>query len=197
MQLLLATENQGKKKELLSILGDTGFECVLPSELSDQSFTYPEETGDTFSENAHIKADFIFQKFQISTVADDSGLSVVSLDNFPGLKSARWLAGSDSDRCQGLLNKLAHSSDRSAFFTSVICFIDQVTKQVHYFEGILQGFIAFEEKGNAGFGYDPIFIPSGQTHTLAELGESYKNQFSHRALALKKLTDFLKNSMVD
>jgi XTP/dITP diphosphohydrolase len=197
MQLLIATENQGKKKEFASILGDHGIECVVPSDISSKMLKYPEESGSTFSENAYIKADFLFNTFHLSTVADDSGLSVLSLDGFPGLKSARWLEGSDQDRCQGVLDKLNDKSDRSAFFTCVLCYIDQISKEVYYFEGVLEGSVSHKPSGIDGFGYDSIFIPKDQTQTLADLGAVYKNQHSHRAKALRKLTKFLKKTMID
>lgn len=197
MQLLLATENPGKKAELVAVLAKSNIECLLPSEFFDEPPTMPEESGDSFAENAFIKADFICRLSKKTTLADDSGLSVVSLNNFPGIKSARWLEGSSEDRCQGILKKMKNESNREAFFSCVLCLLDPTEPTPQYFEGVLEGTIAPEARGSIGFGYDYIFVPKGETKTLAELGIEYKNNYSHRAVALKKLTQYLKKFMVD
>ena len=197
MQLLLATENQGKKRELVSLLANQGIECLLPSEVLDSPITFPEENGEIFAENAFIKANFLYKKTLLPTLADDSGISVVSLNNFPGIKSARWVTGDETSRYKGLLEKMKNETQREAFFTCVLCLITPSSPEPHYFEGILKGILALEQKGSEGFGYDPIFVPEGETKTLAELGLEYKNTYSHRAVALQKLVQFLKENMLN
>lgn len=199
VELLLATENSGKKRELISFLADVNIEALLPSEipgLLEYPNAFPPENGATFAENAFIKANFIFQKSHLPTLADDSGLSVISLGNFPGIRSARWLKGNSKDRNEGLLNKMEKVTDRSAFFTCVLCLILPSRSTPAYFEGIYQGTIAQKPAGTGGFGYDSIFIPDGETKTLAELGEEYKLRRSHRTIALQKLVKFLKENVV-
>lgn len=199
LQLLLATENNGKKKELISFLGNIDVEPLLPGDLPHKFKTkvqFPPETGDNFAENAFIKADYIFQQAHLATLADDSGISVPSLGNFPGVRSARWLAGTDQDRNAELLKKMATIKDRSAFFTCVLCLLLPENSKPTYFEGIFHGSLAFKPAGSSGFGYDSIFIPNGEEKTLAELGEKYKLKHSHRTIALQKLASFLKEKVV-
>lgn len=197
MKLLLATENPGKKRELVSLLSEQGIECLLPSEVITESITFPEESGNTFAENALIKADFLYQKTQLATLADDSGISVKALDNFPGVRSARWIQGDSAARYEGLLKKMEGIKNREAFFTCVLCLLFPQSAEPHYFEGVYQGTIAEEARGDTGFDYDYVFVPHGQNKTLAELGETYKNLHSHRALALQKLSKFLTQNMVN
>lgn len=197
MKLLLATQNPGKKEELNALLSTFGVECLLPTDVTAETWVFPEESGNSFADNAQIKAEFIFQATGLDTLADDSGLSVTCLDNFPGVKSARWLAGSDKARNQALLQKLEGCSDRSAFFTCVLCLRLNTQPTPLCFEGIIDGTIALEARGSEGFGYDPIFIPANETKTLAELGTAYKNRFSHRAVALHKLAEYLSKNVLN
>lgn len=191
MQLLLATNNPGKKEELLLLIKDLDIEVLLPSEIAKVHVIFPEETGETFSENAFLKASSVFQQILIPTLADDSGLSIPVLNGFPGVFSARWLAGSDQDRVNGLLQKLDGSPNRAAYFTCVLCFIESAESTPKYFDGILKGSIALEHRGTQGFGYDSIFIPEGSDKTLAELDLKTKNKISHRAVASQKLIVYL------
>lgn len=197
MQLLLATENPGKKTELVSVLSALGIECVLPSEVLTGPIVFPEESGQTYTENAFIKAKYLFQKTNLPTLADDSGISVVALDNFPGVKSARWIQGDASARYQGLLKKMESIKQRDAFFTCALCLMMPSQNEPYYFEGRYDGTISTEPHGDSGFDYDYIFIPTGETKTLAQLGTEYKNQHSHRAIALQKLNKFLTKNMVN
>jgi XTP/dITP diphosphohydrolase len=193
MKLLVATNNAGKQKEFAKCLAGLGYEILFPSDvgLSDLDV---EESGSTAQENALLKASQFAQKAGLLTVADDSGLEIAALDGAPGIHSKRFHLGSDADRNQRIFELLAEADDRSALFRSVLCLYDPQSEKTDYFEGIFHGSISFTEKGNAGFGYDPIFIPKGEEKTIAELGIEYKNEHSHRAIAIEKLGEFLKKN---
>lgn len=197
MQLLIATQNPGKKQEFKTLLEDTEYELLFLDDVNLTAFTFPEESGLTFQENAAIKAQSLAHFTGIASVADDSGLSVDALDGFPGVISARWMPGSDQDRIQGLLDKMKNVSDRTARFDCSICLYIPSKNETVFFDGFQTGTIARQPKGSNGFGYDPVFIPDGQTATYAELGPDYKNKHSHRAMALEKLKSYTKNTMVD
>ncbi|MFZ5376132.1 MAG: RdgB/HAM1 family non-canonical purine NTP pyrophosphatase [Patescibacteria group bacterium] len=194
--ILFATNNQGKLAEARSILGGLGFSLVSPAEVSGVTGLDVEETGQTFAENALIKAQTFAEISGMLTVADDSGLEVKALDNFPGVKSARWLVGDDRARNDALLERLADIPDdqRQARFVTVLCLFDPSTETARYFEGQIQGKIAREIRGQEGFGYDPLFIPDGFRQTFAEMGQEQKNQLSHRYQALLKLKTRLAQS---
>jgi len=192
MQLLFATNNQGKLKEAKIMLENTGIEVLSLTEAGDllnKNLTSieVEETGQTFAENALIKAKVFADETGLLTAADDSGLEVKALNNFPGIVSARWQTGSDADRNRALLKKMATVGDRTAQFVAVICLYDSQTKAYKNFRGEIKGKIALEVKGEAGFGYDPIFVPDGYKKSFAELGIQVKNKLSHRHQALKKM----------
>lgn len=192
MKLLVATNNKGKQKEFSKILSGLDYHILFPSDvnLSDLDVA---ETGATAKENASLKAREFAQKTGLLTVADDSGLEIAALDGAPGIHSKRFHLGSDEDRNQKILELLEGVTDRSALFRSVLCLYDPKTKSSEYFEGIFNGSISHEEKGKDGFGYDPVFVPTGGDKSIAELGIKYKNEHSHRALAIKKLKKFLDN----
>ncbi|MEX0896149.1 MAG: RdgB/HAM1 family non-canonical purine NTP pyrophosphatase [Patescibacteria group bacterium] len=191
MQLLLATGNPGKKLELSELLVNSGFEILSLDDLSPELPQETAETGSTFAENALLKATAAAEHANMRTIADDSGLEVLALNNFPGINSARWSPGSDADRCAALLEKLGAQEDRRAQFVCVICIYDPQTKESTTFTGTLQGTISTKPAGTNGFGYDPIFVPEGESKTLAQLPTAYKQQSSHRAKAIRKLITFL------
>ena len=197
MKLVIASQNPGKRQEFQTFLTGLGVECLLPSADFNLPVDLPNESGKSFAQNAEIKARLVFNQTQYPTVADDSGLVVSALGGFPGVISARWLAGSDRQRNEGLLKKLAGSADRTAEFMCVLCLVTPKNAKAYFFTGSLKGTIAQTKKGVAGFGYDSIFIPQGEIKTLAELGENYKNKYSHRIVALKKLSLFLSENMID
>lgn len=190
MKILIATNNSGKQAEFEKILSDFKFEVVFPKDIGLDKFDV-DETGETFRENSFLKAEAFAQKSGFLTLADDSGLQIAALDGAPGVYSKRFFAGSESDRNQKMLEMLKGKQDRFAKITSVLCLYDPRKKETQYFEGVFEGEIGFEEKGEAGFGFDTIFIPFGGKKTVAELGLEYKNRVSHRALALQKLSDYL------
>lgn len=149
------------------------------------------ETGNSFKENAYLKASVIHAKYKVNALADDSGLEVEALNYQPGIFSARYAGenASDQENINKLLNLLKNESNRKARFVCVLCLI--LHGNIYYFEGVVNGTIAEECRGTHGFGYDPIFIPEGYRHTFAEMSMKEKNRISHRGIALHKMADFL------
>ncbi|MGZ3839137.1 MAG: RdgB/HAM1 family non-canonical purine NTP pyrophosphatase [Flavisolibacter sp.] len=191
MKLIFATNNQHKVEEVQSVL-PAGFSILSLKEAGiDKDIPEPHPT---LEENAAEKAATIYRLTQTACFSEDTGLEVRALNGEPGVKSARY-AGEDKSfdkNIDKLLSKLASCPDRSARFRTVICLITPEGK--YFFEGICPGRIIPERKGNAGFGYDPVFIPEGASKTFAEMTLEEKNVFSHRARAMAKLVTFLNPS---
>ena len=190
MRLVFATNNKHKLSEMSSILGDKIELLSLKDINCDVDIP---ETADTLEGNAILKSEFIYNNYNINCFADDTGLEVEALNGEPGVYSARYAEGESHDSMaimKKLLSKLENVENRSAQFRTVISLILDGKKYV--FEGIVKGRISKERKGDKGFGYDPIFIPEGYDKSFAELGEDVKNKISHRAKAVEKLIDFLK-----
>lgn len=188
MKIILATNNQNKTKEINEMVKGLGIEIVSLKDLQDNDDV--EETGSSFAENAFLKANYFYNKYKLPVIADDSGLIVPSIDNQPGIYSARYAGVHANDLLnnQKLLNALQNINNRKAYFNCTICYIN---KDVHYFDGQLHGSIAFDLKGSNGFGYDPLFLlDDGQR--LAELPPVLKNKISHRAKAFEKWLEFIK-----
>lgn len=184
MKLLLATQNLGKQKEMQALLQDLGIEVILPASDIDV-----EETGETFEENAFLKAKgFSDMHDGMLTLADDSGLVVDALNGRPGVYSKRY-GKDDHDRNIKLLLEMEGQEDRTAHFVCVMCLHGEGVDQC--MEGKVSGTIGYEIAGESGFGFDPVFIPDGHTQTFAELGQEVKNQVSHRARALEKVKEVL------
>lgn len=185
--LYFATNNPHKVQEIQSILGDV-FEIKTLSDLACEE-DIP-ETGTTFEENAKQKTDFIVERYGVSCFADDSGLEVEALNLEPGVYSARYSGSRNMDEnIDFLLGRLAGVEDRTARFKTIISlYLDG--KQC-FFEGNIAGRIIDQRRGEKGFGYDPIFVPEGYSETFAEMSTNKKNKISHRAIAVKKLADFL------
>ena len=188
MKLIFATHNKNKVNEILKKLPEN-IEIKTLNDLSIQE-EIP-ETGSTLEENALIKAKFINENFKVNCFADDSGLEVESLENAPGVYSARYAGEpkNDEKNMDKLLLALENHSNRNAQFRTVICLI--LLGKEYFFEGIIKGKIIHARKGKDGFGYDPIFIPDGYEKTFAEMTIEEKNKISHRALAVEKLVEFL------
>lgn len=151
------------------------------------------ETADTLEGNAMLKAEYIHKHYGLDCFADDTGLEVEALNGAPGVYSARYGGGEGHNseaNMQKLLQNMQGVDNRKAQFRTAICLILDGKK--HLFEGIVKGEIIKEKRGNAGFGYDPIFMPEGYDKTFAEMGNETKNKISHRALAVEKLCRFLK-----
>jgi XTP/dITP diphosphohydrolase len=149
------------------------------------------ETKDTIEDNSAQKAQYIFDKYNISCFADDTGLEVEALNNEPGVFSARYAGehGNAEANMNKLLKNLEGKNNRKARFKTCITYIDK-NGAMFQFLGIVNGIIISEKRGNNGFGYDPIFVPENFNNTFAELDSSVKNKISHRALATKKLVEF-------
>lgn len=190
-KIVFASNNKGKIRELKDILSPMGIEVVSQREAGFD--IEADETGTTFAENSAIKAKAIYELAKIPVLADDSGLCVDALDGQPGVYSHRFAGenATDEEKCRYILEKLENVSDekRTARFICDMCFIDENGREYHA-EGRCEGKIGREEKGNNGFGYDPIFVVGNRT--LAELEEAEKNKISHRAEALKKMKEILK-----
>lgn len=190
MKLLVATSNTGKLLEVREILSGLDFELVS---LEQAALPAPEETGETFAENAAIKATESARSGGLWALADDSGLCVDALDGGPGVRSARY-APTDVERRQKLLEALRGlpPAKRRAHFFCAVALSAPSGGQVHRAEGRVEGQIALEERGKNGFGYDPLFLPDETPgRTLAELGPSEKNRLSHRGRALSRLRPLL------
>ena len=196
-RIVFATNNQHKLQEIREILSPE-FEIVSLKEIGCHE-DIP-ETGNTLEENALQKARYISERYHISCFADDTGLEVDALGGAPGVHSARYAEGTDHDseaNMTKLLRELEGKENRQARFRTVIALIElgeDETENVHLFEGIVEGHISTERQGTEGFGYDPVFVPEGYEKSFAALGETIKNHISHRARAVKKLAEYLKQA---
>lgn len=188
MELVFATHNLNKVIEVQDML-TSGIQLVGLDQLGFN--TEIDEDGLDLESNAIIKAMHIYGFFGKNCFADDTGLEVDALNGLPGVYSARFAGDqkSDKDNIDLLLQKMKHKSNRKAQFRTIICLVIDGHKQL--FEGIIEGEITTEPKGNGGFGYDSVFIPKGFDITFAEMDSYTKNAISHRFLAFKKLVTYL------
>ncbi|RYG39709.1 MAG: RdgB/HAM1 family non-canonical purine NTP pyrophosphatase [Chitinophagaceae bacterium] len=189
--LVFATNNANKVKEIRKVLGDRFQMLTLKEAGIDIDIPEPH---DTLEENAREKAETIHKITGSNCFSEDSGLEVGALNGEPGVKSARYSGDNASDKTniQKLLANLKDAEDRTAQFRTVICLIWD--NETYFFEGVCRGRIADELKGSEGFGYDPVFIPDGDTRRFAEMEMDEKNKFSHRKNAMDKLVRFLENN---
>lgn len=191
-KLVFATNNKHKLEEVKDVsLGH--IEILSLKEIN--CFDEIPETADTLEGNALLKARHINDKYGYDCFADDTGLEVEALDGRPGVYSARY-AGEEQDavkNMQKLLSELDGKENRKARFRTVVTLIEN--GKISFFEGIIKGHITSSPSGNAGFGYDPVFIPEGYSQTFAELGSELKNKISHRALAINELKKYLNQSI--
>ena len=185
--IVFATNNSHKLDEVRAIIGDS-FQVLSLEDIHCRE-DIP-ETADTLEGNALLKAEYVANHYNQDCFADDTGLEVEALDYAPGIFSARYAGpGKDSkDNMEKLLKELEGKSNRSARFRTVIALL--LDGENHLFEGVVNGKIIEELRGNAGFGYDPIFVPDGYEETFAELGDDIKNKISHRAEAVRQLKRF-------
>ena len=188
MQLIFATHNKNKIKEISELIPSSYNLCGLSDIGCVEEIP---ETGQTLHENALLKAQFVYDKYNLNCFADDSGLEVETLNSAPGVYSARYAGQpqNDSNNIKKLLQELNAKSNRAAQFKTVIDLI--LNGKNYFFEGYIKGQIAFEIQGKNGFGYDPVFIPDGYSQTFAQMDFETKNKISHRAIAIKKLIEFL------
>ena len=189
-KLVFATNNSHKLQEIRKIAGKN-FEIVSLSDI-DCHDDIP-ETADTLEGNALQKARYIKEHFGYDCFADDTGLEVETLNNAPGVYSARYAGpGHDAEaNMNKLLSEMQGKENRKARFRTVIALI--LNGKEYLFDGIINGSIIEEKRGSTGFGYDPVFMPENYSQTFAELGDDIKNSISHRSLAVNKLISFLSN----
>lgn len=197
-KIVIATNNKGKLKEIKSLLNIPEIDFLTFSEAGVKNF-YADEIYDTYLKNALLKAKKASELTGLPAIADDSGLEVDALDGAPGVYSARFAGeeASDEKNIEKLLRLLEGVNDenRTARFRCLA--VAYFPEEDIYFtaEGVCEGKIIKEKKGNMGFGYDPVFVPEGYEETFAELGEGVKNKISHRSKAFRllrrKLVDFL------
>ena len=187
-KLVFATQNNGKYNEVKKMMPKN----ISLLNLNDLNFVgIIEETGKTLKQNAKIKSDFIFKNFRINCFADDTGLEIDSLNDMPGVYSARF-AGENcnsQDNIEKVWELLNGCKNTNARFKTI--FSLNINGKTFFFEGKIDGKIIFKQKGVNGFGYDSIFIPNGYKKTFAELTLIEKNKISHRSKALKRLIIFL------
>ena len=189
--LVIASNNEGKILEIRQMIEDIAL-------LSLKDIGFAEDVPEpyhTFEENALAKASAIHKFSGKNVFADDSGLCINALHGKPGVDSAHFSGERDDEKnLQKVLRELTDAADRTAFYKAVICLIWE--DRVYYFEGICEGEIIKEKRGAEGFGYDPIFIPTGYDQTFAELPLATKNQISHRGKAVKMMIDFLRGVII-
>lgn len=186
-QLILATHNNHKAREFQDIL--TQYSVKTLADLGHDEEI--EETATDLEGNSLLKAKTIFKRYGYVVISDDSGLEVNALNGAPGVYSARYAGEPRNDQrnTEKLLYKLQGASNRKAQFRTVITLMSP--GKSFQFEGIVSGTIAESPRGEAGFGYDPVFVPKGYQQTFAELPADLKNKISHRANAIEKLLHFL------
>ncbi len=190
MEIVFATNNAHKLSEIRAILGED-FRILSLADIGCHD-DIP-ETADTLEGNALIKARWVKERYGFDCFADDTGLEVAALGGRPGVHTARYAFPDRHDpvaNTRKLLAELDGQADRSARFRTVIALVQGSDETL--FEGIVDGRIAPEERGTEGFGYDPVFEPEGLGLTFAELGVETKNSMSHRARAVKRLAEYLR-----
>lgn len=184
-KLVIASHNPGKVREIAELLAPHRVAVVSAAELG---LPEPEETGETFADNAKLKALAAAKAAKLPALADDSGLCVVALDGAPGIYSARW-AGPNKDFAHAMERvrvALDDTPDREAYFVCVLA-LAWPDGHVETFEGRVYGRLVFPPRGDNGFGYDPIFEPVGESRTFGEMEAAEKHAMSHRAQAFELL----------
>ena len=191
IEIILASHNDNKVEEINAMLLDSKISIKSLKEIDYHSEII--EDGETLEENAFIKARTIYNLLNMNVIGEDTGLEVESLNNRPGVHTARY-SGEDRNpiaNMDKLLADLSGMKNRSARFKTVIALV--LEGKEYKVEGIVNGSIAYEKAGEGGFGYDPIFIPQGYTKSFAELPDSVKNEISHSSTAIKALVNLLKD----
>ena len=186
-KIVFATNNVHKLDEVSAILGDR-FDILSLHEIGCE--TDIPETADSFAGNALQKARYVKEHYGYVCFADDSGLEVDVLGGEPGVYSARYSSGGSKANMEKLLHNLTGKCERGAQFRTIIALL--IGGETRLFEGIVRGTIIDEQRGDGGFGYDPIFVPEGYNLTFAQLGSEIKNRISHRAKAVEQLAEYLK-----
>lgn len=195
LQIVLATHNPGKVTEIRALLADVPVALVTASDLDGAPDV--DEDAPTLEGNARKKAWALHTHTGLPALADDTGLEVEALGGRPGVHSARYAGPAARDAANRALlrREMAGVANRAARFRVVLAFVEAGT--VRYFEGVCQGRLLDEERGDGGFGYDALFVPDGETRTFAELSPSEKNALSHRARALRDFAAYLRERFSD
>lgn len=194
--LLLASHNKGKLREIEDLLRPLG---IAVTSAGDLNLPEPEETGDSFEANSALKACAAAEASGLTALADDSGICVPALGSAPGIYSARW-AGETKDFAMAMEQVRRELEARGvaaegaeAYFVCVLTLADK-SGAVHHVRGEVHGTLTFPPRGNQGFGYDPIFIPTGHRETFGEMDAAAKHAISHRARAFEALKTFLQKA---
>lgn len=189
MRLCFASNNKHKLEEIKNVVGRK-FEILSLADIKCNE-ELP-ETRNTLEGNSLQKAEYVLQHYNTPCFADDTGLEVEALNGAPGVYSARYAGNhrNTDDNIALLLQNLKNDTNRKAQFRTVITLIG-IEAQPFFFEGVIRGEIITEKRGSSGFGYDPVFVPEGHSKTFAEMTLEEKNQLSHRAIAVKKLAEYL------
>jgi XTP/dITP diphosphohydrolase len=198
-KLVIATHNAGKLREISALIEPLGIDCVGAEQLG---LPEPEEIGNSFADNADLKAREAADLSGFPALADDSGLCVDALHGLPGIFSARWAEDSNGSRdWMRAMNRVwteigeaGPESGRDAHFTCVLSLAWPNDGQTESFEGRVDGMLVWPPRGDKGFGYDPMFVPAGYEETFGEMEPAEKHKISHRADAFRKLTKALRRS---
>jgi XTP/dITP diphosphohydrolase len=190
MKLVFASNNKNKIAEIQQQVGSQ-FQIVSLEDIG--CFVDIPETAETIEGNAILKANYVTENYGLPCFADDTGLEIQSLNNEPGVYSARYAGEQKNaeDNMDLVLQKLATETNRNAQFKTII--VLNINNQQHLFEGIVKGQITTVKSGNQGFGYDPVFQPEGFLTTFAQMNMDQKSVISHRGIAVQKLLNFLKS----
>lgn len=183
--LVIASHNRGKVREIGALLFPFGIKAISAADLS---LPEPEETGDSFAANAHLKASLAAKQSGFAALADDSGLAVDALGGAPGIYSARW-AGEKKDfaaAMERIHREIGDNSNRHARFACALC-LAWPDGEAENFEGVVEGSLVWPPRGTNGFGYDPLFVPEGDHRTFGEMEPLEKDAISHRARAFSAL----------
>ena len=198
-RLVIATHNPGKLREIATLIEPLGLSCVGAEEIG---LPEPEEIGNTFVDNADLKAREAADLSGLPALADDSGLAVDALHGLPGIFSARWAEDEDGnrdfmramERVWREVEAAAPEAGHDAHFVCALSLAWPNNGQTEAFEGRVDGTLVWPPRGDQGFGYDPMFVPAGHEQTFGEMDPAAKHRISHRARAFKKLTSALRNS---
>jgi XTP/dITP diphosphohydrolase len=196
-KLVIATHNPGKLREIQDLLAPLGIQCLSAADLG---LPEPEEIGNTFVDNADLKAREAADLSGLPALADDSGLAVDALHGLPGIFSARWAEdeagkrdfGRAMERVWREVEAAGDDASRDAHFACALSLARPDDGQVQSFEGRIDGTLVWPPRGDKGFGYDPMFVPVGYDHTFGEIDPEEKHRISHRADAFRKLVSALR-----
>ena len=197
MKFILASNNKNKLREMGELLSELGIELISQREAGCDFQV--DENGDTFAENAYLKASAVTRSAGLPAIADDSGLMVDALDGAPGIYSARFTGShddTDEARVAFLLEKMSGIDNRAAKFVSSVC-CTFPNGDVLRAEGECKGSILHAPRGENGFGYDPVFLPEGLHLSMAEISDDEKNAISHRGIAMRKFIEELREYYAD